>query len=180
MTGVQTCALPICFPVTIGGIDLYLEVINGALVIRYWGEEVKGELSNIPFDRSIANSDYDQLQHPGSAIGGVDITNDILVGVNSATTAQQSAFNGVCDVITTNYGAGSTMYQKSSFGHFAVLKNVNDANKTFGTTFYGFGLDSNNYRMNINCGAMWSALNRKGTNTTTYGAGAEYGYYGGG
>ena len=50
---------------TNGGVDLYLEVINGALVIRYWGEEVKGELSNIPFDRSIANSDYDQLQHSG-------------------------------------------------------------------------------------------------------------------
>jgi len=87
------------------------------------------------------------LTIPGSSIGGVDITNDILVGVNSATTAQQNAGNGVCDVVVTNYGAGSTMYQKSSFGHFAVLRNVNDNTKTFGTTFYGFGMDQNNYRM---------------------------------
>jgi len=116
---------------------------------------------------------------PGSSIGGVDITNDILVGVNSATTAQQSAFNGVCDVVTTNYGAGSTMYQKSSFGHFAVLKNVNDNTKTFGTTFYGFGLDANNYRMYINSGPMWSTLNKRGTNTSYLNGTYDYGYYGG-
>ena len=119
------------------------------------------------------------LTIPGSAIGGVDITNDILVGVNSATSAQQAAFNGVCNIITTNYGAGSTMYQKSSFGHFAVLKNVNDNTKTFGTTFYGFGLDANNYRMYISSGAMWSALNRQGTNYSFIDGGSNYGSYGG-
>lgn len=116
---------------------------------------------------------------PGSAIGGVDVTNDILVGVNSATTGQQTAFNGVCDVITTNYGAGSTMYQKSSYGHFAVLKNVNDNAKTFGTTFYGFGLDTNNYRMYISSGSMWNALNRKGINANYSNGQYDYGFYGG-
>ncbi|MFM8751909.1 MAG: glycoside hydrolase family 36 N-terminal domain-containing protein, partial [Actinomycetota bacterium] len=50
---------------TNGGVDFYLEVVNGALVIRYWGREVQGELATIPFERSVANSDYDQLQHPG-------------------------------------------------------------------------------------------------------------------
>ncbi|MFM8844126.1 MAG: alpha-galactosidase [Actinomycetota bacterium] len=50
---------------TNGGVDFYLEVINGALVIRYWGCEVSGDLKNIPFQRSVANSDYDQVQHPG-------------------------------------------------------------------------------------------------------------------
>jgi hypothetical protein len=119
------------------------------------------------------------LTIPGSAIGGVDVTNDILVGVNSATTAQQTAFNGVCDVITTNYGAGSTMYQKSSYGQFAVLKNVNDNTKTFGTTFYGFGLDTNNYRMYISSGAMWISLNRKGTNANYSNGQYDYGFYGG-
>ena len=119
------------------------------------------------------------LTIPGSAIGGVDVTNDILVGVNSATTAQQAAFNGVCDVITTNYGAGSTMYQKSSFGHFAVLKNVNDNSKTFGTTFYGFGLDPNNYRMYISSGPTWTTLNRRGTNSNSLYGGNDYGFYGG-
>ena len=116
---------------------------------------------------------------PGSAIGGVDITNDILVGVNSATTAQQSAGNGVCDVITTNYGSGSTMYQKSPFGHFAVLKNVNDNTKTFGTTFYGFGMDANNFRMYLNCGSVWNALNRAGTNANVFDGQGNYGSYGG-
>ncbi len=114
---------------------------------------------------------------PGSAIGGVDVTNDILVGVNSATTAQQNAQNGVCDIIVTNYGSGSTMYQKSSFGHFAVLKNVNDNTKTFGTTFYGFGLDANNYRMYLSCGAMWTALNRRGTNANYINGNIDYGAY---
>ncbi len=119
------------------------------------------------------------LTIPGSAVGGVDITNDILVGVNSATTAQQNAGNGVCDVVVTNYGAGSTMYQKSSFGHFAVLRNVNDNTKTFGTTFYGFGMDSNNYRMYLNSGAMWCSLNRKGTNANYTNGAYDYGFYGG-
>ena len=50
---------------TNGGVDFYLEVVNGALVIRYWGREVQGDLETIPFERSVANSDYDQLQHPG-------------------------------------------------------------------------------------------------------------------
>jgi hypothetical protein len=114
---------------------------------------------------------------PGSAIGGVDGTNDISVGANSATSAQQSTFNGVCNLLTTNYGSGNTMYQKSSSGHFAVLKNVNDASKIFGTTYYGFGLDSNNYRMYINSGPMWSLLNKRGTNTSGIDGQYDYGFY---
>jgi len=116
---------------------------------------------------------------PGSAIGGVDGTNDILVGVNSLTTAQQNAATGVCTLIITNYGAGTTMYQKSLHGHFAVLKNVNDATKTFGTTYYGFSLHSNNYRMYISSGPMWRALNVRGINTSAFNAYQDYGSYGG-
>lgn len=116
---------------------------------------------------------------PGSAIGGVDGTNDILVGVNSATTAQQAARNGVCSVVVTNYGAGSSMYQKSSFGHFAILKNVNDAAKTYGTTYYGFGMDTNNYTINLTAGMSWQTLNRYGTSNTAINQGSQYGYYGG-
>ena len=37
MTGVQTCALPICFPVTIGGGDY---VVEGFLVLEDVGFEV--------------------------------------------------------------------------------------------------------------------------------------------
>ena len=50
---------------TNGGVDIFLEVINGALVIRYWGREIAGDFSTVPFQRSVANSDYDQVQHPG-------------------------------------------------------------------------------------------------------------------
>jgi len=124
-------------------------------------------------------SNNESFTIPGSAIGGVDVSNDILVGTNSFTTAQQSSRNAVCNLMVTNYGAGSTMYQKSNFGHFAVLKNVNDANKTFGTTFYGFGLDSNNYRMYLSCGPSWISLDRLGTNANYFNGNYDYGFYGG-
>lgn len=48
-----------------GGVDIFLEVIDGALVMRYWGESISGDFSTIPFTRSIANSDFDQVQNPG-------------------------------------------------------------------------------------------------------------------
>lgn len=115
---------------------------------------------------------------PGSAIGGVDVTNDILVGVNSLTAGQQTARTGVCSLLVTNYGAGSNMYQKSGSGHFAVLKNINDAAKTYGTTYYGFGMDpTNRYRMYIHSGSSWQTLNRRGTNHSSTGATIQYGYY---
>lgn len=48
-----------------GGVDLLLEVIDGAPVIRYWGASFKGEASELLFDRSIANSDFDAVTNPG-------------------------------------------------------------------------------------------------------------------
>lgn len=62
---------------------------------------------------------------------------------------------------------------------FAVLKNVNDNTKKFGTTYYGFSLDPNNYTLYVGCGSSWNSLNRKGTNTTAFNATYEYGYFGG-
>jgi alpha-galactosidase len=50
---------------TNGGVDLFLEVVNGALVVRYWGSEIQGDFTDIPFERSIPHSDYDQVQTPG-------------------------------------------------------------------------------------------------------------------
>lgn len=150
-------------------------------VYRYpWQTSYGGRVANITI-HSVGSGwgTNEVLTIPGSAIGGVDITNDIQVGVNSATTAQQNAGTGVCDVITTNYGSGSTMYQKSPFGHFAVLKNVNDNTKTYGTTYYGFGLDANNYTMYFSCGASWNSLNRRGTNANYLNGNFDYGSYGG-
>jgi len=115
---------------------------------------------------------------PGSAIGGVDGTNNILVGVNSLTSGQQTARTGVCNLLVTNYGAGSNMYQKSGSGHFAVLKNINDAAKTYGTTYYGFGLDPTVLnRMYLSAGMSWQTLDRRGTNNPYAAAANQYGYY---
>lgn len=48
-----------------GGIDFVLEAVSGALVIRYWGPTVDGGIEGIPFERTIPNSDFDEMQSPG-------------------------------------------------------------------------------------------------------------------
>ena len=48
-----------------GGVDIFIEVIDGALVIRYWGGKISGDFAAIPFERSVAHSDFDQVQNPG-------------------------------------------------------------------------------------------------------------------
>lgn len=48
-----------------GGVDIFMEIVDGALVIRYWGPEISGEFGNIPFEGSVAHSDFDQIQNPG-------------------------------------------------------------------------------------------------------------------
>jgi alpha-galactosidase len=50
---------------TNGGVDFVLEVASGALVIRYWGRQIKGAFTDFPFERSVPNSDYDQVQTTG-------------------------------------------------------------------------------------------------------------------
>ncbi|MFM7889068.1 MAG: alpha-galactosidase, partial [Actinomycetota bacterium] len=48
-----------------GGVDLLAEVVDGALVVRYWGKKIGSELSKFSFERSIPNSDFDSIQNPG-------------------------------------------------------------------------------------------------------------------
>ena len=48
-----------------GGVDLYLEVVDGALVIRYWGKSISGNFSALDFQRAIPHSDFDEMQNPG-------------------------------------------------------------------------------------------------------------------
>ena len=40
---------------TNGGVDFFLEVVNGALVIRYWGREIQGDFTTIPFESPTAH-----------------------------------------------------------------------------------------------------------------------------
>lgn len=48
-----------------GGVDLYVTVVDGALVIRYWGKSICGDISNLDFQRAIPHSDFDEMQNPG-------------------------------------------------------------------------------------------------------------------
>ena len=88
----------------------------------------------------------------------------------------------VGDVITIVGGNGLATFTIATVyghGHFAVLKSVNDATKDFGTTYYGIGLQSNNYTMNMKSGVSWLNLNTLGTNTATYNGAYNYGSWGG-
>ena len=48
-----------------GGVDIYFEVLDGALLIRHWGESLIGDPATAPFHRSIPNSDFDEMMNPG-------------------------------------------------------------------------------------------------------------------
>jgi hypothetical protein len=123
-------------------------------------------------------SEGDTFTIPGSAVGGVDGTNDILVGTNSATSAQISNSTGVCSLRVTNYGAGSTMYQKHPQGHYGILKTVNASNKTFGTTYHGVGIADSSF-LTLFAGCSWLSLNRDGTNSPSSNGTTSYGIFGG-
>lgn len=93
---------------------------------------------------------------PGDQIGGTTPFHDITFGVNSLTTDQINAANGVPSVKVTNLGAGTNFYQKFTNQNKAILKVVNDPAKTYGTTYYGFAFDnSNDYQMYVSAGSSW-------------------------
>ena len=50
---------------TNGGAELYLQEIAGALIVKYWGRKLNGNLAEFQSNRSIPNSDFDQIQYPG-------------------------------------------------------------------------------------------------------------------
>jgi len=119
---------------------------------------------------------------PGTSIGGASPTNDLTFGVNTNETSS-GAKNGIPSVRITNFGAGSSFYQKNDNGYFAILKNVNSGSKTYGTTYYAFGMDySNSYDMVVRSGSGWYPLNASGTTSTNsygkYNYGTWTGYQG--
>ena len=102
----------------------------------------------------------------GENIGGVATTNDIEFGVNADETSSDVG-DGICSLVMTDYGAGSTFYQKSATGDYAVLKLVHDAAKDFGTTYYMFCPgQSNPYEIQIVSGVYWESQNCWGTTAT--------------
>jgi alpha-galactosidase len=48
-----------------GGMQIYLEEIDGALVVKYWGRELNGKIQELASDKSIPNSDFDETQISG-------------------------------------------------------------------------------------------------------------------
>ncbi len=87
---------------------------------------------------------------PGEAIGGVATTDDIVFGVRDNNTTP--AIN------VQNLGAGSNFHWRS--GSYGVLKVVNDASKTYGTSYYSIGVctDVNN-KIVFNSGSGLGWLN---------------------
>ena len=110
-------------------------------------------------------SDNEVFVIPGEEIGGVATTNDINFGVN-ADESSAAAGDGTANIMTTNIGQGTTLFQKSQEGKYAVVKLVNDSSKKFGTTYWGIGLYDNNYRLCLSSGCGWTWLNRHGVNYT--------------
>ena len=98
---------------------------------------------------------------PGDQIGGATPANDITFGTR---VAGDNNGTGTPGINVTTLGGGSSFFQKADNGQWAVLKNINDASKTYGTTYYTFGIDTySNNKLIFNCGNGWRWLNLQGT-----------------
>jgi hypothetical protein len=103
---------------------------------------------------------------PGDQIGGATPANDITFGTR--VNGDVDLGDGTPEIAVTKLGGGSSFFQKADNGQWAVLKNINDASKTYGTSYYAFGVDtSTNNRLNINSGSGWNWFNRPGTRETS-------------
>ena len=123
-------------------------------------------------------SDNEVFTLPGENIGGVATTNDLTFGTN---TAETNGTNGIPSIKVTNLGAGANLYQKSNNGKYAVARVIHDVTKTYGTTYYGFGLgESNNNKMVLTSGTGWRFINHKGIHSTSTAENTiEFGRYNG-
>ena len=138
---------------------------RGALKLRIYrshggNNDYYGAISGIHIcSEATGWTDNESFTIPGTAIGGASPANDIVFGTNAWT----SGTNGTCNILTTNIGSGANMFQKHPDGHYGVLRLENDANKTYGHTYWGFALSASNmYQMVIQSGSGWSYLNRLG------------------
>ena len=110
---------------------------------------------------------------------------DIVFGVNSDETSTDAG-DAKPNLIVTDFGATSTFFQKSDNGYHAVLKLVNEADKTYGTTYYSFSMPPSGqtgemYSMIVKSGTYYDAFNSVGTsqqeNTADNGGTGTYGQY---
>ena len=145
-----------------GRTDLNLRLYRGTGV-----NHTQGRLTDITINNLAENwKNNDIFTIPGDQIGGITPDNDITFGVNQDESPSGSG-NGTPTLLVTNLGAGSNFYQKSLSGYYAIAKVTHDVSKTYGTTYYGFGLDSDNhYKITITSGIGWDYLNVPGINST--------------
>jgi plastocyanin len=143
-----------------GKTDLQLRVWRDGVQNNYYRQVNRIEILN----QAEGWSNDEVFTIPGSAIGGVSPTHDINFGVNSATTQQQNDNSGVASLRVTNIGAGSNFYQKWSDG--AILRLENDANKTYGTTYFGIRFNNNDYQIGFLTGSQWDTLGWDPSSTT--------------
>ena len=143
-------------------------------VYRYSGGSYsyRGDISNITI-HSIGSgwTTNSSFTIPGENVGGVATTNDIQFGVNQDESSTDQG-DGICSILVDDFGSGNAFFSKNSNGNgsYAILKVVHDATKTFGTTFYTFGMhQSNRNLLTIQSGNTWRFINHTGTayNTTT-------------
>lgn len=143
-------------------------------VYRYSGSSYsyRGDISNITI-HSIGSgwTTNDSFTIPGENVGGVATTNDIQFGVNQDESSTDQG-DGTCSILVDDFGSGNAFFSKNSNGNgsYAVLKVVHDATKTFGTTFYTFGMHQTQKNLlTIQSGNTWRFINHVGTayNTTT-------------
>lgn len=117
---------------------------------------------------------------PGDQIGGSSPTHDITFGTR-ASESVSGARDGVLEIRTTTLGAGTSFFQKKSDNaSFGTLKLENDATKTYGTSYYTFGIhtDADPHTMWISSGSFLHWLNRHGTQGGSTN-GTQYGYHAG-
>ncbi len=93
-------------------------------------------------------SDNESFTIPGDAIGGTTPANDIVFGTNTAETVAGQA-DGICNIKTTNIGEGVNSYLKNYGSKTLIVRIENDASKNYGTTFYKFQLEPNNYQLSL-------------------------------
>ena len=133
----------------------------------YGSTTYRGYISNIEILTKGTGWDGDDVfTIPGDQIGGATPANDITFGVQTPETSN-NARDGIPCVRITNLGGGSNFYQRADNSQWAILKNVNDASKTYGTTFYSFGIDTyTNNKLIFNSGSGYKWLNKIGVRSS--------------
>lgn len=92
---------------------------------------------------------------PGDQIGASSPAGDVVFGVR---TPDPGGSTGTPAINVKNIGAGSNFYYRS--GNYGVVKIVNDANKTYGTSYYSIGVcTDNNNTLVFNSGSGFAWLN---------------------